>query len=136
MSLMDYLIRKTSRKLESDEKIVDRVIRHQWKHASEVAYNYNQIEITGIGYFLTAPVKIRARIARHELALKNILALLQGELDQVRREKYEGYRISTEEQIDHLNKRLQFHESRLERARSRSLQQDVGKGVDQGTSRV
>lgn len=122
MSLMEYLIRKTSKKIEIDEKIVEKVIRHQWKLASKLSNQYEQLEITGIGYFMTAPVKIKARIARHELALKNILTLLQGELDEPKRQKYEGYKVATEEQIDHLNKRLEFHESRLERASTRSLQ--------------
>lgn len=128
---MDYLIRKTSNKLEIKEDIVDKVIRHQWREAYKAASSKDQIEVTGIGYWFTSPQKIKSRLEKLERILVSVTTLLQRGIDP---EKYTRYKAGTEAQIAHLNKRLEFHEDRLERTRTRSLQHDSGEEVDQGTS--
>lgn len=131
---MDYLIRKTSNKLEIKEDIVDKVIKHQWAQAYKLANTKDQIEITGIGYWISSPAKIRYRLERvnHiKTALEN--RLLQSELTTISKERYERLLGFADAQIAHLNKRLQYHEDRLERTDTGSIQHDSGEEVDQGT---
>lgn len=134
MSLMDYLIRKTSNSLEIKEDIVEKVIRHQWAQAYKLANAKDQMEITGIGYWATSPGKIRHRLERvTDIKARINMRLLQSELAQPSIDRYHKLIGFADAQIEHLNKRIQYHENRLERTGSGSIQHDSGEEVDKGT---
>lgn len=137
MSLMDYLIRKTSNKLEIKEDIVEKVVRHQWALAYKVANTKEQIEITGIGYWVSSPSKIRHRIERlNNLKTHFEKHLLQSETTQISKDRYEKLLGFADAQITHLNKRLEYHEDRLEGVSTGSVQLDSGEEMDKGTSSI
>jgi hypothetical protein len=132
---MDYLIRKTSSKLEIKEDIVDKVIRHQWAQAYKSANTKDQIEVTGIGYWFSSPGKIKHRLERITQIKSALEArILQSDLTTISKERYERLLGFADTQIAHLNKRLEYHEDRLERTRAGSIQYDSGEEMDQGTS--
>jgi len=135
MSLMDYLIRKTSNKLEIKEEIVEKVVRHQWAQAYKVANTKEQIEITGIGYWSSSPAKIKHRLEKlNYLKASFEQHLLQSELNQLSKDRYIKLLGFADAQIIHLNKRLEYHEDRLERVSTGSVQLNNGEEMDQGTS--
>lgn len=129
---MDYLIKKTSRKLEINEKIVEKVVRFQWRNAHDIVHTKNKIEITGIGYFYASKAKMQVKLLKLDKIKRTLAEWMIEKPEEI--DRWNMYTQNADEKIADILKRLQAYESRLEGTSSGSIQQSDGAAVDKGIS--
>jgi nucleoid DNA-binding protein len=93
LTLYDLLARKTSVKLNIAEDIVEAIVKHQWKTASENIYKENSVEVSGFCKFKIRPYNISRSIEKYE------------KLKSYNLEKLET--VTDEKEIIKLNKKLE-----------------------------
>jgi len=77
MTIKDLLIRKVANSLSMDEKIVEKIITHQFDSASAATVNNNSIEISGFGKFLFNNKRGIKTLEKYEILIENYTKALE-----------------------------------------------------------
>lgn len=82
----DDVIISVARRLNKPVDLVDKIVAFQFKDAREAMKVKNQVEISGIGKFLTKPVKLKKLLGKFENTIRNIeLLLLKEKISEERK---------------------------------------------------
>lgn len=113
-ALIDLYIRKTAVQTMVDEKIVDLIIKDQWKYANKALAVSNQVEITGLGMFKVTQNKVIKQIEQHNTYIRLFQLRLDDELkvEESAQNKEKIYRLTAK--IASVNKSLDYIKSKLE----------------------
>lgn len=95
LSLKDYLIKTTAKKMEIPENIVEEVVSHQFKTLASKLNDFEKVEISGLGRFLFNVKKA-----------KKVLIGLNKKAEELRDVKNEIRLQPIQSVINDLNKKL------------------------------
>lgn len=135
MSIPDYLIRLTAKKLGYSEKMVDKVVTHQWKSAFEAVKENNEVLICGLGTFMFSKALGERRVKRYT----NLLAAYNETPSDTPTlaKRIINAKSYLEKYTEKYNKKLQkikSDEDRLERLARRNIKPDNSEQTSQGDS--
>lgn len=82
INILDLIERKTSVQTMHPEDIVGKVIAHQWKTAHEALYDYNSVEISGLGKYKTRTGVIKRRIDKNSSFIEYFQMRLSEDIDE------------------------------------------------------
>ena len=96
LSILDLMEQKTSLKLNIDEDIVAKVIRHKWKSMHEASNLFTSLEDSGLCKFSIRPKKVTLRLVK----IEEILAALDLKLKREDlKESTRGYSLTIRDRL-------------------------------------
>lgn len=104
--MKEQLIKEIAKKLELEERIVEKIISHQFDSAIKATHVHNSVEISGFGKFMFNKRRAYYKLESSLAAQKNIEALLAKELSEKERRNYELKLVSVNKTVNSLKPKL------------------------------
>ena len=105
--MKEQLIKEIAKKLELEERIVEKIVSHQFDSATNALKKHNSVELSGFGKFLFNEKKALKKLAsRENIKSGYIKRLADDSLSEEKRKSTEVRLVSIEKEITILTQKL------------------------------
>lgn len=104
--MKEQLIKQIAKKLELDEKVVEKIISHQFDSAIQATHIHKSVEISGFGKFLFNEGRACKKLESSIAAQQNLEKLLAKDLSEKERHNYELKLASVNKTIRNLKPKI------------------------------
>ena len=104
--MKEQLIKEIAKKLELEERMVEKIVSHQFDSAIKATHVNNSVEISGFGKFVFNKRRAYYKLESLLATQKNIEALLAKELSEKERRNYELKLVTVNKVVNSLKPKL------------------------------